>query len=448
MIKKLLSFFLVIFCTLLSLSFQFYFSIHSFNDSSAKEYIDYLSSDSLKGRLAGTLENDTAAIYVKNQFESNGLKPYEGSYFQHFDTVSPHKIDGKPYLNVTDEKGFLIKEYKYGVDYKEDLLNFKKNNISFNNKDNVNFSGEHLQVEKENNYFLFYIPENNKLNFRSSFIHTSPYSMYIMATKATAKELQGYLKDNYTINCFIPFDTKQASINNVTAYIEGNDLSAPPLVLSAHFDHIGTDLSGNVYNGALDNASGTAFILEMSKYIKSLGKPERSIIFVAFNAEEFGCLGSKAFVDKYINKLKGSKVINFDMVGTNNAVPLYIMGGRKDTENSPLIKETSTICLENKIDFNYLFEDASDHEYFRKQNIDAITLSDSDTTRIHTPNDKASSISSKNIDRCFKVASTEVIKYGFGYNLILLYYKEIFFTSLIGILFILYVKWKLESDGV
>jgi Zn-dependent M28 family amino/carboxypeptidase len=214
--------------------------------------------------------------------------------------------------------------------------------------------------------------------------------------------------------------------------------------LSAHFDHIGTDLSGNVYSGALDNASGTAFILEMSKYIKSLGKPERSIIFAAFNAEEFGCLGSKAFVDKYINSLKGGKVLNFDMIGTNNAVPLYIMGGRKDTQNSPLIKETSDICSENKINFNYLFEDASDHEYFRKQDIDAITLSDSDTTRIHTPDDKASFISSNNIDRCFKVASTEVIKYGFRYNFLLLYYKQIFFISLVGVVICYKLQKRLE----
>jgi hypothetical protein len=433
MIKKLLSFFLVIFCTLLSFSFQLYFSVHSFNDNSVKKYIDHLSSDSLKGRLAGTVENDITALYVKNQFENNGLKPYDGSYFQQFDTVYPHKIEGNPYLTVTDQKGFLIKEYKYGVDYKEDLLNFKKNNISFNNHDRIGFSGEHLQIQKDDNYFLFYLPGDNKLNFRSSFIHTSPYSMYIMATKATIEELQGYLKDNYVINCFIPFEAKDTSINNVTAYIEGKDLSAPPMVLSAHFDHIGTDLSGNVYSGALDNASGTAFVLEMSKYIKSLGKPDRSIIFVGFNAEEFGCLGSKAFVDKYINNLKGSKVLNFDMIGTNNSVPLYIMGGRKDTKNASLIKETSSICLKNKIDFNYLFEDASDHEYFRKQNIDAITLSDSDTTRIHTPSDKPAFIGSNNIDRCFKIASTEVIRYGFGSNLLLLYYKEVFFISLIGV---------------
>lgn len=432
--KKLLSFFLVIFCTLLSFSFQLYFSVHSFNHDSVKKYIDHLSSDSLKGRLAGTIENDTTAIYIKNQFQNNGLKPYSESYFQQFNTVYPHRVEGTPYLNVTDKKGFLIKEYRYGIDYKEDLLNFKKNNISFNKQDGIGLSGEHLQIQKSDNYFLFYVPQNNELNFRSSFINTSLYSMYIMVTKTTLEELKIYLKDNCVINCFIPFEAKQTSLNNVTAFIEGRNPSAPPIVLSAHFDHIGTDLAGNVYSGALDNASGTAFLLEMSKYIKSLGKPERNIIFIGFNAEEFGCLGSKAFVDKYKNNLKGSTVLNFDMIGSNNPVPLYIMGGKKDTENASLIKEISSICSKSKINFNYLFEDASDHEYFRKQNIDALTLSDSDMTKIHTPSDKPAFISSNNIDRCFNVASTAIIRLGFNDNFLLLYYKEIFFLSLIGVI--------------
>ena len=79
--KNLLSFILIIFCTLLSFSFQFYFSIHSFNYNSVKKYIEYLSSDDLKGRLAGTIENDTTALYIKNQFQNNNLKPYSKTIF-------------------------------------------------------------------------------------------------------------------------------------------------------------------------------------------------------------------------------------------------------------------------------------------------------------------------------------------------------------------------------
>ncbi len=431
--KNLIYFFAILFCLTLNLSFQSYFFIHPFNHSSVKNNIEYLCSDNFKGRLAGTLENEQTTIYIKNSFKDNGLKPYDGSYFHSFNTVYPHRIEGNPYLRVTDANGFIVKDYKYGIDFKEDLLNFKENNIKFAREDSIGLRDDCIQIKKEDKYFLFYVPNDNNLQFRSSFISTSPHSMYVMITKDAFNELNHYIKDNFNINCFIPFETKNTSLNNIAAYIEGKNAKIPPIIISAHFDHVGTDLAGTVYSGALDNASGTSFIMEMSKYVKSLGTPQRNIIFVGFNAEEFGCLGSKAFLNKYKKELQGSKLFNFDMIGSNNSVPLYIMGGKKDTKDTNLIKEVSSICLKNKIDFNYLFEDASDHEAFRKDNIDAVTLSDADSSRIHTPTDKSSFIDTTSIDRCFKVASNEIIKCGFNNNIFLIYYKQLFFISLIGI---------------
>lgn len=444
--KKHISYLLMIISfILLSFSFHFYTKIHPFDHKSVKKNIDYLSSDDFKGRLSGSLENAEIAMYIKNTFKDNNLKPYNGNYFQSFETTYPHKTSGNPYLNITDKNGFLIKEFKYGIDFKEDLLNFKKNNLTFNKSDKIGILNGHIQIKKDDNYFLFYIPENSKLNFRSSFISTSPYSMYIMITKNTFDELKAYIDKDYNINCFIPFESKQTSLNNVTAYIEGIDPYAPPIILSAHFDHIGSDFSRKIYSGALDNASGVAFIMEISKYISSLGKPNRNILFVGFNAEELGCLGSKAFADKYKNNLKGAKIFNFDMIGGNKSIPLYIMGGSQDTKNSPLVKELSSICIKDKINFNYLFEDASDHEYFRKQNIDAVTLCDADSSRIHTPNDKSAFIDTDSIDRCFKVASQEIIKYGFNNNLFIIYYKETFYISLSCFLISLIVLFKNKS---
>lgn len=422
---------LIISFIFLCFSFQVYSKVHTFNHNLVKKNIEYLSSDDFKGRLAGSIENAESIIYIKDSFKDAGLKPFNGNYLQGFDAIYPHKISGKPYLRITDKNGSLIKEFNYGIDFKEDLLNFRKNSLSFNKYDKVGILHDYIQVKKDTDYFLFYVPQDNTLNFRSSFISSSTYSMYIMITKDTFDELKNYLSKDYNISCFIPFEAKKTSLNNVTAYIEGKNPHYPPIVLSAHFDHIGSDFSGKVYNGALDNASGIAFVMEMSKYISSLGKPDRNIIFIGFNAEELGCLGSKAFADKYKDNLKGAKIFNFDMIGGNSSAPLHIMGGRQDTSDSLLIKETSLICKKDKINFNYLFEDASDHEYFRKQNIDAITLSDADSSKIHTPNDKSNFINTASIDRCFKVASKEVIKYGFNNNLFILYYKQIFYVSLV-----------------
>ena len=161
--------------------------------------------------------------------------------------------------------------------------------------------------------------------------------MYIMIIKATLSSLKNLLDNDNTVDCFIPYTASETSINNVMGYLKGSDTSSPPIIVSAHFDHIGTDLNGTIYNGALDNASGLSFMLEMSKYLTSLGKPERSILFLGFNAEEFGCLGSNQFIMEYKNDIKNSKVFNFDMIGSNNPASLCIMGGKKDTRSESVV---------------------------------------------------------------------------------------------------------------
>lgn len=432
--KLIIPFFLTVALSLFYLSFNVFVNTYKFNSSSVKNTIDFLSSNYFKGRLAGTIENEEAAALIKAQFIKNNLKSFGGNYYESFKANYPHRTTGNAYLKVQDKNGKTIKSYLYGEEYKEDMLNFKNNTVVFTNKNELTLKDKVMKVTQGDDSFVFYVPEDDKLVFRSSFVSDSPYSMLIMLTKNTLDEIKNYLSKGYSISCFIPFESKETTLNNVVGYIEGKHNNAPPIILSAHFDHVGADLSNTIYNGALDNASGISFLLELNKYINSLGKPERNIIFAAFNAEEFGCLGSAKFVEEYKESLHGSKVFNFDMIGSDQGIPLCIMGAKTDTSNTPLISSTTSICSSEKIFFNYLFEDASDHEAFRKNNIDAITFCDNDMSKIHTPLDKASLISTTAIDRCFKVASREVIKYGFNDNPVIIYNKTIMVGSFAGII--------------
>lgn len=442
--KKLIySLFITICTSILFFSFNCLVYIKPFNNNSVMKNINHLSSNNFKGRLPGTLENTEAAFFVRNEFKNSNLKPYCKDYFQTFSTYHPSRIKGSPCLKILDINGKTIKSFSYFTEYKEDMLNFAKNSCSFN-KSNVNkHSKDYMLINDENNKFLFFVPQNNKLCFRSSFYTKTPYSMCIMVTKDTMSQLQKYLNGGYSIDCFVPYNVQKSNIRNVIGYIKGKNQKSSPVVLSAHFDHVGSDLNGTVYNGALDNASGMSFVIEMSRYISSLGQPDRDIVFAGFNAEEFGCLGSTEFVSKFKQKLKGSHVFNFDMIGSDNGVPLCIMGGKKDSVKSPFIKSVSSTCNNQHIHFNYLFEDCSDHEPFRQNNIDAITFCDNDSSRIHTPMDKSCYISKSAMDRCFKVSSREIIKYAFSGNPILIYYKELIMISsaLIIILSVLYVKF-------
>lgn len=413
-----------------ALSFKIYINIHPFNVKNVVNTINFLSSDSLKGRLTGTLENKEVEQYIKLQFIENNLKPFMGEYTQSFKIKYPYRLESTPYLTVSDDEGKVIKEFIYNKDYKEDMLNFRSNKFSFNKRNpQINSEGNVIQIKQNSDYFLLYIPSKGSLSFRSSFVNTAHWSMCIMVTEPTLIAIKKYIEDGYNINCFIPFSAKETLANNVMGYIEGKDKTADPIILSAHFDHLGIDLGNTIYKGALDNASGTSFMLEMMRYITSLGQPERSILFVGFNAEEFGCIGSSEFVKKYKEHIQDSKVFNFDMIGSDNGVPLYIVGGPQDTAKTAFLRSVSDTCSDEKINFNYRFGDDSDHKAFRENNIDAITFCDNDTSRIHTPNDTPEFISTTAIDRCFNVVSKEVIKHAFNHNILIIYYKEALVTS-------------------
>lgn len=430
--SNILSFFLAISLTLFYFSFINFSTIHNFNVANVKNDISYISSDEFKGRLAGTFENKEIETYIRNCFKNAGLKSLSINYLDSFTTDYPSRMAGSPYLRVEDRKGNTIKEYIYGKDYKEDMLNFSKNSVLFNAKDEIAVKDDVMQVTKGNGRFIFYNPPENNISFRSSFISTAPCSMYIMVDKNVIPEIKNYIDKGDSISCFIPFEVKQTTLNNVVGYIEGKNPKAAPLILSAHFDHVGTDLSGNIYNGALDNASGISFLLELNRYLCAMGKPNRNIYFVGFNAEEFGCLGSAHFAGKYSSMLKGAKVVNFDMIGSSS-VPLSIMGGESDSKSTPLVRAITSICNSQNIKLNYLFQDSSDHEVFRKNNIEAITFCDDDTSRIHTPNDKAEFINTSSIDRCFKVASKEIISSAYDDAFLIFYCKEIFICSFLAI---------------
>lgn len=115
------------------------------------------------------------------------------------------------------------------------------------------------------------------------------------------------------------FKAKGKAANNVIGVIKGQSKPEEFVVFSAHYDHLGTE-SGEkdtIYNGANDDASGTTAVLALAKYFKDLNQNERTIIFVAFTAEEVGGYGSSYF-SKNINPDKVVAMFNIEMIGTES----------------------------------------------------------------------------------------------------------------------------------
>jgi len=121
---------------------------------------------------------------------------------------------------------------------------------------------------------------------------------------------------------------------NLIAYIPGKTDNI--IVISAHYDHVGV-IKNEVFNGADDNASGVAGLLQFAKYF-SKNKPNNTLIFAIFDAEEMGLLGAKAFVGKPPVALEKIKLnINMDMISHNDKGELYATGTFKYPGLKPFI---------------------------------------------------------------------------------------------------------------
>jgi Zn-dependent M28 family amino/carboxypeptidase len=124
---------------------------------------------------------------------------------------------------------------------------------------------------------------------------------------------------------------------NVLGRIDGTLQPRRYIVISAHYDHLGTR-NGVVFNGADDNASGTAALFAIAKYF-SAHAPRNSLIFAAFDAEELGLFGSQAFVKQPpVAAPLLSLNLNLDMIGREPDRKLFVVGTARQPFLRPAIE--------------------------------------------------------------------------------------------------------------
>jgi Zn-dependent M28 family amino/carboxypeptidase len=130
-----------------------------------------------------------------------------------------------------------------------------------------------------------------------------------------------------TLRARVALDSTTIASDNVAALLPGSDpaLAAEHVVLTAHLDHVGVGAAVNgdrIYNGAMDNASGIATLIEVARHLATTTpRPKRSLLFVAVTAEEHGLLGSRYFAgDPTVPKASIVANINMDMF-----LPLFPM---------------------------------------------------------------------------------------------------------------------------
>ena len=185
--------------------------------------------------------------------------------------------------------------------------------------------------------------------------------------------------------------------NNVLAFMDNNASST--VVIGAHYDHLGYGGEGSLYrdpeikihNGADDNASGVALMLDLASKLRDNNKVNNNYLFIAFSGEELGLLGSNYFVKNPTIDIKTvNYMINMDMVGRlNNERSLAIYG----LGTSPIFKQT---IKSNNEDFKIIENESgvgpSDHTSFYLQDIPVLHFFTGQHSDYHKPSDDSNLI--------------------------------------------------------
>jgi len=215
----------------------------------------------------------------------------------------------------------------------------------------------------------------------------------------STKKPNSFVLNNTKASVETHVEPVKAVTDNVIGFIEGNDpvLKKEVIVIGAHKDHLGYGIYGSlfsgsdkqIHNGADDNASGTAGLLEIAQKISTEDRNnlKRSVLFIAFAAEEAGLLGSAYFTkSKVFEDLNVAAMLNMDMIG-------------RLSDNKVIIYGTGTSSLwDNLIDslngsYNFTITKTpdgfgpSDHSSFYAKNIPVLHFFTGTHKDYHSPSD-------------------------------------------------------------
>ena len=205
---------------------------------------------------------------------------------------------------------------------------------------------------------------------------------------------------------------EELKLYNIIGFLEGNEKKDEIVVISAHYDHLGMKSSGAgdlIFNGANDNATGVAAVLALAEYFKSKNNNSRSILFIAFTAEEMGLVGSNYF-GKTISPESIVAGINIEMIGKESPFgpnTAWLTGFQRSNFGKIIQKNLSSsgfkIYPDPFISYRLFFR--SDNASFARLGIPAHTFSTSPMDKdldYHKVTDEASTLNMKTITQTIK----------------------------------------------
>jgi hypothetical protein len=392
--------------------------------SNLQTHINFLADDKLEGRRAGSEGERKASAYIIDEFTKAGIaaKGENNTYLQEFEINDGRFVNPSSHFIINGNDFELNKEFfplaccpnqsleatsalalqeggePWFFDLK-DLLEKNKNNPHFDLDDAIKTKTN--EVKKKGCTALCLYNSSNiedELKFEGKAkAETAPIPVVYISKAAKNK----YLKDETAtldIKLKILVEEKKRYGHNVIGFL--NNGAASTVILGAHYDHLGYgEDHGSLYtgepaihNGADDNASGTAALIELSKTLKASKFKNNNYLFISFSGEELGLFGSKYFTDHpTINLSSVDYMINMDMVGRlNDSTHGLTIGGYG---TSPAWGET--ISSSDKF-FTIKFDSSgtgpSDHTSFYRKDIPVLFFFTGLHSDYHKPTDDADKI--------------------------------------------------------
>lgn len=387
-------------------------------------HVGYLASDDLEGRRTGTKGEKLAYEYISKQFTDIGLLPKgdNAGYVQAFEVNEGREVNPPSHFIIDGHDLALNTEYfplhfsanasleataAAAVQEVGGLWFWDLKTLLEENKDNPHFDlMESLKTKttdaaaKGATGLVIYntgtITDDLKFEAKAKPELAKIPVLYLTKTGRT-----NYMKQETTvmdIKIKVDISEKKRSGHNVVGYIDNG--AANTIIIGAHFDHLGygedhnslyTGAGLQIHNGADDNASGTAALIELARMLKTSKLKKSNYLFIAFSGEELGLYGSKYFSEHpTINLSEVNYMVNMDMVGRlNDSTKAVTVGGYGTSPTwGELIATNKWLTV--KIDSSGT--GPSDHTSFYRKDIPVLFFFTGTHTDYHKPSDDANKI--------------------------------------------------------
>ena len=395
-----------------------------------KSHIQYLSSDELEGRRAGNIGEQKAVDYVISQYQGLPIEPMgEQGFIQNFPIDEGKKFATNAFIKINNQAALVDSDF-FALSNSASNVFSSRASIALNESKQVWFKdvNEVLEENASNPHFdmnewLTSTASVLKLKGATAlFLHNSgtlvdniQFNKYDTA-KALALPVvyftkQGYSKyfsdelGTFNIEAKVEFEHPTRTAHNVVGFI--NNHATNTIAIGAHLDHLGynedkhgLDLNNFIHNGADDNASGTAALIEIAKSLLKKAPKNNNYLIIHFSGEELGLLGSKYWLDHATYKGNFNYMINLDMVGRYDTARKLTIGGYGTSSKwAEVLSKTPTTLITH---YDSAGTGPSDHASFYRKDMPVLfmfTGSHSDYHKATDDWDKINYVGEKDIVR-------------------------------------------------